>query len=402
MSRYRAFEPEPDYETDIPEQPEPEPFVPEPDYGTVSRSSLREKTRPRLSGGKEQSGVSHGTKSAEDLYYEITPYQANANRQQQIYETPAVTEKHLVDPSRQESAAADEPRYGSSEPRYKSSTWPEPYGRYGSAGDRSRYGGARRRAEHTTSSSQEEGSQGAVHRDYAHEQRPTHLARSKSRYSESEYEYRLEHVTPAPEQHLSPKENFEDYIKAIGGVPIFPPEMFGSSAQTASKIDPAENLAFRRHVLNHRQYDTLHSYRSCEKCPICKSMSEMNIEPSSQQHQHKKKTESPIISGKAYEKLQEDALETLEELDQYVSSASEFVPSPAAEGREREEEEPEEDLQAVVIRDFDGKTEAELSAREGEVLQVLQRKNIFWKCRNSHGKTGWIPVQDIYLLVDDH
>lgn len=398
MSRYRAYEPEPDYETHVPIEPEPEPFVPEPDYGTVSKSSLRDKTRPRLSGGKAQTGSSQGAKSAENLYYEITPYQANANRQQQMYGAPAVTERRLVEPQRQMNAADIELRYGSSEPRYKSSTWPEQHGRYGSAGEHSRYGSARRRGDYTSSSPQEQGSQ-EFRRDYVREQRPTHLTPPRSQYAESEYEYRLERAVRTSEPRRSPKENLKDYIKAIGGVPIFPPEMLGDSPQAASKIDPAENLAFRRHVLNHRQYDTLHSYRSCENCPICKSMSEMNIEPSSQPHHHKKKTESPIISGKAYEKLEEDALETLEELDQYVSSASAFVPSPGSEGRE--EEEPEEDLKAVVIRDFNGKTDVELSAKEGEVLQVLQRKSIFWKCRNSRGKTGWIPVQDIYILVDD-
>ncbi|KAI6239369.1 hypothetical protein M3Y99_00589300 [Aphelenchoides fujianensis] len=58
------------------------------------------------------------------------------------------------------------------------------------------------------------------------------------------------------------------------GVPVFP---IAPSKEVVEQANPANlgpTRAYIKHLENHRKYDTLNSFRSCDNCPICKQMQE--------------------------------------------------------------------------------------------------------------------------------
>uniref|UniRef100_A0A915ANN8 SH3 domain-containing protein n=1 Tax=Parascaris univalens TaxID=6257 RepID=A0A915ANN8_PARUN len=231
----------------------------------------------------------------------------------------------------------------------------------------------------------------------------SHSSPSQTLVRGSEYEYRIDMIPKQPER--APRKNMGDYIRAIGGVPVLPP-LEVSSELSAGKIGAGDNLAFRRHVANHRQFDTLNSFKSCENCPICKAMNEGQISLAEAaeitKHSHKETSEtSAIINGKAFEKLEQDVLAELELLDEYVSrAAEEEIETTEEDPAQTKQTSPEMKLRAQALQDFEGANEAELSVKQGEIIQVLQQKNVWWQCRNSEGTTGWVPVCYIYALPD--
>ncbi|VDM48674.1 unnamed protein product [Toxocara canis] len=192
----------------------------------------------------------------------------------------------------------------------------------------------------------------------------------------SEYEYRSDRM-PKPQQR-APRKDIGDYLRAIGGVPVLPP-LTQNSEWSAGKIGAGDNLAFRRHVANHRAFDTLNSFKSCETCPICKAMNEGQISLAEAaevtKHSHEPAGESLITSGKAFEKLEEDALAELYQLDDYVSKAAEEEIYKAEETTEASSAEVEEIslepiLRAQALQDFEGANDAELSVKQGEIIEV--------------------------------
>uniref|UniRef100_A0A0N5AFV1 SH3 domain-containing protein n=1 Tax=Syphacia muris TaxID=451379 RepID=A0A0N5AFV1_9BILA len=240
-----------------------------------------------------------------------------------------------------------------------------------------------------------------------------------------DYQYRIEKLVHSPKQAHHSKEDIKRYIKAVGGVPIFPPPLPNDQPMfppIAPSIDVSNNLAFKQHVKNHMLYDTLGSFRSCDKCEICKSYlgetDRAQIASLEKRTKSSKKGQKPslIISGEAYQKIQENAMETLNALDEYMTEDNNK--SRAKITTEHEDLEPEEPeplefddevdngprnykgsrVQALV--DVKGRNPDEIDAYRGEIFEVVAVKSLFWKVKNSQGRTGWIPIQYIYIVQE--
>ncbi|PVG01079.1 hypothetical protein CPB86DRAFT_812654 [Serendipita vermifera] len=83
----------------------------------------------------------------------------------------------------------------------------------------------------------------------------------------------------------------------------------------------------------------------------------------------------------------------------HFASVPENIPPRPDTPEEEEEEGPET---AVVLYDFTGDADDELSVKEGETLWVIDRSNDdWWKCRNNKGKEGVVPAQYVDLETMD-
>ena len=54
--------------------------------------------------------------------------------------------------------------------------------------------------------------------------------------------------------------------------------------------------------------------------------------------------------------------------------------------------------EAVAISDYDA---AQLTVVKNEVLDVLERTDTWWRCRNGNGAEGWVPVTIIVAAPAD-
>uniref|UniRef100_A0AC34F0P2 SH3 domain-containing protein n=1 Tax=Panagrolaimus sp. ES5 TaxID=591445 RepID=A0AC34F0P2_9BILA len=218
-------------------------------------------------------------------------------------------------------------------------------------------------------------------------------------------------------------------------------------AQPAQAVDPNANIgitkAYIKHLENHRKFDTMKNFQSCENCPICKQMiSEIDIivkqkhprtngststtAPTSNNHH-----QSLITSGKAFEPL--SILEE-DEPDEYVDEINSvgIAPPPpqgytyvgngnypstskngSLESRHRYTNnnghqhnheasvgsEPSEDVMTARARDdWNADHPNQLSIKYGETLRVLKMGQDFTCCQNIHNEKGWVPNTFLYHM----
>ncbi|VDK57729.1 unnamed protein product [Anisakis simplex] len=193
------------------------------------------------------------------------------------------------------------------------------------------------------------------------------LRYSSSPENQSRFDYSkvvVQEVKQRP-QH----KDMAEYIRAIGGVPVLPPLVM-SSALDGGKVRAGDNLAFRRHVANHRAFDTLNSFKSCESCPICRAMNEgsISLEEAARlpKHAHESAQPSKITSGEAFENFKQDVYAELDRLDDYVTEAAQEGEE-VYEGNGSDEDAPREpniplemNRKAQAILDFAAGNDAEL------------------------------------------
>uniref|UniRef100_A0A915BRF1 SH3 domain-containing protein n=1 Tax=Parascaris univalens TaxID=6257 RepID=A0A915BRF1_PARUN len=45
-----------------------------------------------------------------------------------------------------------------------------------------------------------------------------------------------------------------------------------------------------------------------------------------------------------------------------------------------------------------GSNAAELNVNKGEMLEVLEKRNVWWRCKNANNETGWVPAEFLLRL----
>uniref|UniRef100_A0A914QHY3 SH3 domain-containing protein n=1 Tax=Panagrolaimus davidi TaxID=227884 RepID=A0A914QHY3_9BILA len=224
---------------------------------------------------------------------------------------------------------------------------------------------------------------------------------------------------------------------------------FHQAQPAAVTTDPNANIgitkAYIKHLENHRKFDTLHSFQSCENCPICKQMiSEIDIivkqktrtnngRPTmgTSNHSH----QSLITSGKAFEPL--SILEE-DEPDEFADDVNNGIngvngvnevngvapqgytyfgngnyPSTSKNGslesrrrynngHNREASvgsEPNDDVMTARAReDWLASHPNELSIKYGETLRVLKMGESHTCVSNALNQKGWVPNKSIYHM----
>jgi hypothetical protein len=206
-------------------------------------------------------------------------------------------------------------------------------------------------------------------------------------------------------------------------------------AQPATAIDSNPNFgvtkAYIKHLENHRKFDTLHSFQSCENCPICKQMINEIDEVLAKQKQRTNGSgrqfnhQSLITSGKAFEPLsvlEEDEPDEFadEEVvtngvipEGYTFVGNGNYPSTSKNGsldsrsryhngHNRESSvgsEPNEDVMTARARDDWVPTQPnQLAIKYGETLRVIKMGQDFICCQNAHNEKGWVPSNQLYLM----
>ncbi|KAI6231457.1 Epidermal growth factor receptor kinase substrate 8-like protein 3 [Aphelenchoides besseyi] len=205
------------------------------------------------------------------------------------------------------------------------------------------------------------------------------------------------------------------------GVPVFP---IAGPKEVVEQGTPAAlgpTRAYIKHLENHRKYDTLNSFRSCDNCALCKQMQEeidilehgvsrkrpqaaaQNRRPQPRP-ERAQKTRSALISGKLFEPLrEEDEPAEPEESAEIVvarvqnrhrSSIGTNSTASPPEQRRRIVRVPE----AKARRDYAAATDQQLSVRMDEKLKVLQTDTIWSLCTRSDGAIGWTPTANLLFL----
>ncbi|KAI6192296.1 Epidermal growth factor receptor kinase substrate 8-like protein 3 [Aphelenchoides bicaudatus] len=219
------------------------------------------------------------------------------------------------------------------------------------------------------------------------------------------------------------------------GVPVFPTTPLKQVVEQGNAANLGPTRAYIKHLENHRKYDTLNSFRSCDNCALCKQMQkeirllEGGIQhrrhPQKQhihQHAHHRHTapqpfqpapdynmRSPIISGTLFEPLNEvdEPEEPPEPADLIVerntrlnkfahrhnlsveTHSSHSTASPPEQRRIIRVPE------ARARRDFQAETAQQLSVQEGEKLKVIQTDAVWSLCTTRHGQMGWVPTNNL-------
>jgi hypothetical protein len=261
------------------------------------------------------------------------------------------------------------------------------------------------------------------------------------------------HMKSRPIQHQPQQQYFQQQQQPLNAsTPTSqpPPPLSNShfhQAQPAVTTDPNANVgitkAYIKHLENHRKFDTLHSFQSCENCPICKQMiSEIDIivkqksrtnngRPTigTSNHSH----QSLITSGKAFEPL--SILEE-DEPDEFADDVNNGIngvngvngvapqgytyfgnngnyPSTSKNGslesrrrynncHNREASvgsEPNDDVMTARAReDWHASHPNELSIKYGETLRVLKMGESHTCVSNALNQKGWVPNKSIYHM----
>ena len=116
-------------------------------------------------------------------------------------------------------------------------------------------------------------------------------------------------------------------------------------------------------------------------------------------------TEPPHMDLAATESLPERPRSSAQKSVHFDQSEPKIIPPRSDDGESEPEPEPESAAQdemdgerAIVLYDFTADGEDEMSATEGETLQILERDtDEWWKCRNAQGDEGVVPAN--YLEV---
>uniref|UniRef100_A0A1I7YYU5 SH3 domain-containing protein n=1 Tax=Steinernema glaseri TaxID=37863 RepID=A0A1I7YYU5_9BILA len=224
--------------------------------------------------------------------------------------------------------------------------------------------------------------------------------------------------------------NDDDYRRRMQmiqsmGVPVLPSLMM-QRPSFEPRADGHSNKAFLHHVHNHRKYDTLHSLRSCNQCPLCESIkhdvvaqemlenmdreldeyaseesASQNYEITSKQIQNQHS--SPIITGSVFRPPTLDELREDEEYTAHNSShsgsltKSSVAPS-TSEKRGDSLHSHEGSFIARAKKDWLADRSTDLSVTIGQLLTVVEVRSDWWLCVNEAGERGWLPDKVLYRM----
>ncbi|MFH4976293.1 hypothetical protein AB6A40_003002 [Gnathostoma spinigerum] len=185
-----------------------------------------------------------------------------------------------------------------------------------------------------------------------------------------------------------------NYLNAVGIPLLPPPDLFDGVEDPELKAETAINSAFMRHMTNHRKYDTLHSYRSCDHCAICKSLFRGEI-PEEVKRRVLRPELSRTSSSTSYDTLKDEVLTALDNLEDYVNDKSEIESAAQQEpiniaARSNAPRIPKQRVQVISSRH--SQQPSDFQVKQGEILEVIEQRGLWLKCKGSIGQESAVRL----------